>query len=239
METLNVFIGYDPREAVAYHVCANSIIRHSSKPVAIRPLALSNFKSFYSETHNTESGLTKTEPTNQFIFSRFLVPYLMGYKGLAVFIDGDMIVKDDISKLFDYHQWGTALSVVKHEYKTKYPTKYLNQPNLDYPRKNWSSVILWDCNYFSNKILTPDHIEKLTGAYLHRFGWLNDDQIGSLPMEWNWLPDEYGENKEAKLLHWTAGTPCFLDQQYAEAPMSSEWHRERMLMNHSAQSIEL
>lgn len=239
MDTLNIFIGYDPREAVAYHACANSIIRHSSMPVAIHPLALSNFKSFYQETHNTQTGLTETEPTNQFIFSRFLVPYLMRYEGLALFIDGDMIVRDDIAKLFEQHQWGKAVSVVKHDYQTKHPIKYLNQPNLDYPRKNWSSVILWDCGYFANRILEPQHIENLTGAYLHRLAWLKDEEIGSLPKEWNWLPDEYGNNENAKLLHWTAGTPCFLDEQYSMAPMASEWHRERMLMNHSAQSIEL
>lgn len=239
METLNVYIGYDPREAVAYHVCSNSIIRHSSVPVAIHPLALTNLKSFYDERHSVANGLTLTEPTNQFIFSRFLVPYIQGYRGLAVFMDGDMLVRGDIAELFDLHQYGSghAVSVVKHEYNTKKKTKYLNQDNLDYPRKNWSSVMLFDCAHYANRVLTPDYIQSATGKQLHRLEWLKDEQIGTLPKEWNWLPDEYGPNPDAKLIHHTLGTPCFLDPEYSLAPMADEWHRERMLTDYSMQTF--
>jgi lipopolysaccharide biosynthesis glycosyltransferase len=151
----------------------------------------------------------------------------MNYKGLALYIDGDMIVRDDIAKLFDLHEWGKALSVVKHDYKTKAKDKYLNNKNEDYPRKNWSSVILFDCQHFKNRYLTTKYIEKNDGATLHRFKWLKDDEIGELPHEWNWLPDEYGPNPEAKLLHWTLGTPCFA--QYRDTPQSSIWFEERHL----------
>lgn len=233
-DQLDVFIGYDPREAVAYHVCSNSIIRHATKPVVIHPLALKNL-SGYAENHNTASGLTTYEPTNQFIFSRFLVPSLMGFKGWAVFVDGDMILRDDISKLFDLSDSTKAIQVVKHDYKTKSATKYLNQPNGDYPRKNWSSVMLWNCGHFSHRHLTQENVAKATGSYLHRFEWIPDDKIGELPKEWNWLPDEYGANKDAKLIHPTLGTPCFLEPEYSMGPMSEEWHRERMLTDYSMQ----
>ena len=224
MTPIPVFIGYDPREAVAYHVCANSIIRHASQPVAIIPLALNLFQD-YTETH--------TDGSNQFIYSRFLVPHLMGFKGWAIFIDGDMIVRGDIVELWNLRESDKDVMVVKHDYKTRMTEKYLGSKNEDYPRKNWSSVILWNCANHPIQRLTPEFIEKSTGAELHRFSWINDDRIGELPPEWNWLPDEYGANPDAKLLHYTLGTPCF--HEFATANMSDEWHRERLLTDYCLQ----
>ena len=219
-----VFIGYDPREAIAFHVCANSIIRHSSQPVQIIPVALNLFRE-YTETH--------TDGSNHFIYTRFLVPYMMEWKGHAIFIDGDMIVRDDIAKLWDMRDYSKDVQVVKHDYKTCMPIKYLGSKNEDYPRKNWSSVILWNCNSYPNRKLTPEYVMKATGAELHRFTWCTDDRIGELPPEWNWLPDEYGANPDAKLLHYTLGTPCF--HEFADTPQGSEWHRERILTEYCQQ----
>lgn len=219
-----VFIGYDPREAIAFHVCANSIIRHSSQPVQIIPVALNLFRE-YTETH--------TDGSNHFIYTRFLVPYLMKWQGHAIFIDGDMIVRDDIAQLWELRDHSKDVQVVKHDYKTRMPVKYLGSKNEDYPRKNWSSVILWNCNSYPNRKLTPDYVMKATGAELHRFTWCTDDRIGELPPEWNWLPDEYGANSDAKLLHYTLGTPCFHD--FADTPQGSEWHRERILTEYCQQ----
>lgn len=233
MPPLKIAIGYDPREAIVYHVCANSIIRHSSVPVEIIPLALNNLLHEYNESHVVESGKVGYKPTNQFTFSRFLAPSLVGYTGKVLFMDGDMIVRDDIKKLFDLHVQGKAVSVVKHDYKTKFPIKYLGQKNGDYPRKNWSSVMLFDNSHFACKRLIPEVVHHSTGEYLHRFGWCKDSEIGELPVEWNWLVDEYGENPDAKLLHWTAGSPCF--HEYATTPMAAEWHRERILTTHNRQ----
>ena len=224
MKPIPVFVGYDPREAIAYHTCANSIIRHASKPVALIPLALNLFED-YTETH--------TDGSNQFIYSRFLVPHLMGYTGHAIFIDGDMIVRDDIIKLWNLRDSYKDVQVVKHDYKTKMKEKYLGSKNEDYPRKNWSSVILWNCSSFPNRKLTPDFVQQSTGAELHRFTWIEDQRIGELPIEWNWLPDEYGPNPDAKLLHYTLGTPCF--HEFADTPQSEEWHRERMLTDYCQQ----
>ena len=224
MKPIPVFVGYDPREAIAYHTCANSIIRHASQPVAIIPLALNLFQD-YTETH--------TDGSNHFIYSRFLVPHLMDYTGWAIFIDGDMIVRDDITNLWKLRNSYMDVQVVKHDYKTKMPVKYLGSKNEDYPRKNWSSVILWNCNSFPNRQLTPQFVQHATGSELHRFSWLEDSRIGELPPEWNWLPDEYGVNKDAKLLHYTLGTPCF--QEFADTPQSDEWHRERILTEYCLQ----
>jgi hypothetical protein len=222
---MRIFIGYDPREAVVYHVCVNSIIRHSSRPVALTPLALRNLR--YVERHRDGS--------NQFTYNRFLVPHLMDYTGWALYIDGDMLLRADISELWDLRDERKALLCVHHDYRTKLARKYLGAKNEDYPRKNWSSVVLWNCGHPANRSLTTKFVEEATGAQLHRFTWLPDELIGEIPKDWNWLPDEFGSNDNAKLLHWTLGAPCF--HEYADAPMASEWHREHSLTNHCSQRV--
>ena len=144
-----VMIGFDPRESVAYHVCSQSIISRSSEPVAITPLALKGLKG-YHESHKDGS--------NAFIYTRFLTPHLMNYQGWAIFVDGDMVVQDDIAKLWAMRDDRYAVMVVKHDYKTKAREKYLGNVNEDYPRKNWSSVILWNCGHPANRCLTPGYI---------------------------------------------------------------------------------
>ena len=212
---IKIFIGYDSKEIIAYHVCTNSIIRHSKTPLSITPLALCNLP--YIEKH--------TDGSNDFVYTRFLVPLLQQYNGWALFIDGDMIVKEDITELWNLRDDSKAVMVVKHDYKTKHPSKYIGAKNADYPRKNWSGVILWNCSHDSNKTLTSEYVSNAPGSILHRFSWLNDDEIGALPIEWNWLSDEFGENENAKLIHYTIGTPCF--KQYKNSPMSNDWHNEK------------
>jgi hypothetical protein len=224
MKLIPIFIGYDPREAIAYHVCSNSIIRHASKPVALTPLALTNMQD-YEEKH--------TDGSNHFIYSRFLVPHLMNYQGWAIFMDGDMILRDDINKLWEQREEDKAVMVVKHNYETKMTEKYLGSKNENYPRKNWSSVILWNCGHPANRAVTPEFVMNATGAQVHRFTWLADELIGELPVEWNWLPDEYGENPGSQLVHYTLGTPSFHD--FATTPMGSEWHRERIYTEYCLQ----
>lgn len=231
---LNLFVGYDGREAIAYHVFSNSAIRHSTKPLAIHPLAQRNIEG-YKDPSNVMEGYPQT---NQFIFSRFLVPYLMGFgeRGdTAAFFDGDMWFRDDPAKLFECADGTKAVWVVKHNYTTKSNVKYLNQPNYDYDKKNWSSVILWNVAHPKHRILTPEFIANSSGKFLHRFEWLEPDEIGELDITWNWLSDEYGENKNARLVHSTLGTPCFLEEEYSLGPMAAEWHRERMLTDYSMQ----
>jgi lipopolysaccharide biosynthesis glycosyltransferase len=220
-----IFIGYDPREAIAFHVCSNSIIRHSSQPVSINPLALNILKG-YEEKH--------TDGSNHFIYSRFLVPHLMNYQGWAIFIDGDMILRDDITKLWELRDESKAVQVVKHDYKTRLSEKYLGSKNEDYPRKNWSSVILWNCGHTANAGVTPDFVQNATGAQVHRFSWLDDSLIGELPKEWNWLDIEYDRNPNAKLVHYTLGTPCF--HEFADrGGFANEWHRERIYTEYCQQ----
>jgi hypothetical protein len=212
-EPIRLFVGFDPREAAAFHVCTQSIIELSSEPVAIYPLALNNLDRFYGERH--------VDGSNAFVYSRFLVPYLCNWLGFAIFLDGDMLLREDIAKLWAMRRADRGVHVVQHEYKTRHPTKYLGARNDDYPRKNWSSVIVWNCAYWPNRVLTPDYVARATGAELHRFEWLTDEQIEPLPPAWNWLAMEYEPNPEAKLLHHTIAIPAFAG--YEDQEGAAEW----------------
>ena len=209
---VKIYIGFDQRESIAYHTFVQSLIDNASIPLEITPLAVRNLKG-YEEKHDDKS--------NDFVYSRFLTQFLNDYKGWAIFADGDMVCQADIQDLLDLRDDSKALQVVKHDYKTKAQQKYLGNINQDYPRKNWSSVILWNCAHPKHKILTQDFISNQTGKYLHRFSWLKDDEIGELPKEWNWLATEYPNNEEAKIIHYTLGTPCFKD--YRDTEMSEIW----------------
>ncbi len=207
-------MGFDQREAVAYHVFCQSVLERSSSPIRFIPLS-ENLLKKYKETH--------LDGSNQFVYSRFLAPYLNEYRGWAIFADGDMVCQADITDLWNLRDESKAVQVVKHDYKTKAHIKYLGNKNENYPRKNWSSLILWNCEHPANRLLTPDFIQSQPGSFLHRFSWLKDELIGELPAEWNWLAIEYPENPDAKIIHYTLGTPCFRD--YSEESMSDLWHQ--------------
>lgn len=216
MDLIRIFVGHDPREAIAYDVFCHSVLARSSAPVSFTPLALNMLKDHYRETH--------TDGSNQFIYSRFLVPYMCNFAGWAIFVDGDMLCRDDIVKLWRQRDCSKAVQVVKHNYKTKVSTKYLGAPNADYPRKNWSSVIIWNCGHPANSRLTPEALMNQTGAFLHRFQWLKEDEIGTLHPTWNWLVTEYEQDPHASLVHFTIGTPCF--QEYRNCDYADEWYDE-------------
>ena len=215
METITLYVGFDPREAAVFTVFNQSVIQHTSVPVAICPLHQKSL-----EFDGQQDG------TNAFIYSRYLVPYLQGFEGWAIFCDGDMILREDLKRLWDLRDESKSVQVVKHNYKTSHPRKYLGSPiendNLDYSRKNWSSVILWNCGHPSNKVLTKELVAEAGGAFLHRFQWLNDNEVGELPVEWNHLVREYEPNPNAKLVHFTLGAPGF--HNYMRDEFAWEWN---------------
>jgi lipopolysaccharide biosynthesis glycosyltransferase len=217
---VKIYIGFDQRESIAYHAFVQSLIDHASIPLDITPLAVKTLKG-YEEKHKDKS--------NDFVYSRFLTPFLNDFKGWAIFVDGDMICQTDIKELLDLRDGSKALQVVKHDYKTKANQKYLGNINQDYPRKNWSSVILWNCEHPKHKLLTPDFIANESGKYLHRFSWLEDNEIGELPKEWNWLVTEYPNNEQANIIHYTLGTPCFKD--YRNTEMADIWLKKYDRLN--------
>lgn len=208
---IRVFTGYDAREAPGWHAFAQSLIDTSSQYVLMPPL----------------SG-AQGNGTNTFTYERFSVPEKCNWSGPAIFVDAsDMCLLAPIEELADLFDPRFAVQVVKHDYRTKHQWKYvgteMEAPNEDYPRKNWSSVILWNCGHPMN-FSAREALRGREGQYLHRFGWLKNEEIGDLPIEWNWLADEYGENPEAKLLHWTAGIPGF--QEYRDSPHAADWREK-------------
>ncbi len=221
-QAIPLYCGYDAREAAGYHVCAQSGIERSSVPVAFIPLHTPMIDNFDGQK----------DGTNAFIYSRFLIPYMQSYRGWAIFCDAsDMVCLDDIQKLWAMREafmFNKALAVVKHDYKTKHPRKYIGTPleadNADYPGKNRSSLILWNCGHYANRRLTPELVKESPGSFLHRFQWVNEDQIGEIPQEWNALSGEQ-DLSTASLIHFTCGVPGF--SHYKDCDGARHWHKAR------------
>lgn len=224
---IHLYAGFDPREEIGYHTFCSSVIHRASEPVSIAPLHLPMLKKYKAGAR---------DGTNNFIYSRFLIPWLQNYSGTAIFADGsDMVLNSDIAELWALRDPFKAVQVVYHDYKTKHPRKYLGTKmeadNRDYHRKNWSSLMIINCAHFSWRQLNPDLVGKMSGADLHSFSFIQDRFIGFLPREWNWLADEFGPNPEAKLIHYTAGVPAF--PEYKDTPMSENWFQAHEKVNHA------
>lgn len=228
---LDIFLGFDSREPIAYHVAAHSIIRRSSMSVAIRPLVQSQLRAMGLYTRE-RGNLESTE----FSMSRFLVPYLMNYKGYALFMDCDMLVLTDIAELWKEVKAnpGKAVYVCQHDYTPRESVKMDGQQQTTYPRKNWSSFMLFDCERCTS--LTPEYVNTASGLELHRFSWLRDyglrdygEDIGALPLEWNVLVGEENQtDRPPKVIHYTNGGPWFRD--YSRCPYADEWFAEHRHM---------
>lgn len=216
-EMIKIYIGYDPREAVAFSVLSHSIHARATQPVSIAPLMLSQLKGILTrERHPLQS--------TDFSFSRFLVPYLSDYTGWSIFMDCDMLVLDDIAKLWRLRDERHAVMVVKHDHVPKETTKFLGEPQSKYEKKNWSSVMLF--NNAKCRALTPEYVNAATGLELHQFKWLGDDNlIGALPARWNHLVGYDKPRRDAALVHYTLGGPYF--EQYKDCEYADEWRLER------------
>jgi hypothetical protein len=213
---IQIFIGYDSKEKSAFSVLAYSILKNSTKPVAITPIYLNNIKDDFIRERNQ---LSSTE----FSFSRFVIPHLMNYQGWALFMDCDMLMKADVSELWRLRDDKYAVQVCKHDYVPKTQTKFLGQTQTAYPKKNWSSFMLMNCKKCTQ--LTPDYVNKASGLELHQFKWLESDElIGELPIEWNWLADEYEYKKDVKNIHYTEGGPYFKD--YKNTDYAIDWFND-------------
>ena len=217
---MKVFVGYDPREDIAYQVCKHSIIDRN-KDVEVIPLVQKELRDAGWYTRPIDK-LASTE----FTFTRFLVPELANFKGWAVFMDCDMILTTDIKELFDQADDRYAVMCVQHDYKVKEEFKMDGQKQTIYPRKNWSSVVLFNCEHPSNKVLTQDMVNEpeLNGAYFHRFSWLKDEEIGALDHTWNYLVGVYDDIETPKLIHYTEGGPWF--ENYRNCEFHQLWKDE-------------
>ena len=203
---IKIFIGYDPREKIAYHTLVQSIIENSSEPVSITPIAKNHLGNIYKRTRSVKES-------TEFSLTRFLTPCLSGFEGWSIFMDCDMIVTSDIKTLWDLKDDQYAVMCVKHDYTPSSERKFLDQIQTAYPKKNWSSVMLF--NNAKCTSLTPEVVQHEDGLFLHQFKWLESEElIGELPHTWNFLVGEEEKLNNGKipdLIHYTLGGPYFED----------------------------
>lgn len=226
---LRIFIGWDRREVASSQVCARSLVKHSSMPLDIRPLILPHLQATGLYTRPTKSRnrfdlwdeISRHRMATDHAISRFLVPHLAGYSGWALWMDGDVLARADISELFGLGDPRYAVMVVKHDHKPVEMSKMDGQAQVHYGRKNWSSVMLFNCGHPANRALTLEMVNTARGLSLHQFGWLRDELIGELPPEWNFLVgyNDVAKTGAPKLAHFTNGTPDMgghMNQPYAD-----------------------
>jgi lipopolysaccharide biosynthesis glycosyltransferase len=213
---INLFVGLDPAEIVGFHVFVHSVLsRTDPNQVAIHAVCGQ-----------------KGDASNRFNRARFEIPYRLGFKGWAIWLDGsDMLCRCDIRDLWELRDPSYDLMCVQHSYSTKFPTKFLGQPNEDYPKKQWSSAMLINAGNYPWRKLTPEYVAKAKPSHLHRFEFLKEDRIGDLPKEYNWLSLEQEFNPDAKIVHFTVGLPCWKPYSYLD-PYSVDWKTEHQAMNY-------
>jgi hypothetical protein len=220
-----VYIGWDRRESLAYDVARFSLERRASIPVAVTPIKIDEMRA---------RGLYWREPdplaSTEFTYTRFLTPALAGFEGWALFCDCDFLWLSDIAGLLAYRDDSRAVLCVQHDYQPTETTKMDGAVQTRYPRKNWSSLMLLNCGHRAVRALTPEVVNTRSGAYLHRMQWAADDEIGALPVEWNWL--EGWSDKPAggtpHAVHFTRGGPWFDNWQHVA--YADLWRRERDAM---------
>ena len=230
-ESIRIFIGFDPRETVAYHVLVQSLIEHASLPLTITPLALPHLATVLTRPRDPLQS-------SDFAFSRFLTPYLSHYAGWSLFLDCDMVVMRDIGELWRLRDESYAVQVVKHHHVPAETQKFLGQAQTRYAKKNWSSVVLF--NNARCLALTPEYVNRASGLELHQFKWLaSDAEIGALPAPWNFLVGyDAGAVDDIALLHYTSGGPYF--SAYRDCAHAAAWfkYRERLLATSDSAQVE-
>lgn len=231
-KTMQIYLGYDPRETEAYEVAKESIRSRSSHPMSVIPLRLEHLPMLTRPIEHRDGKMwdpiSQAPMSTEFAISRFCVPFLQD-EGWAIFADCDIICWEDIKNLFDLADDKYAVMVVQQEQEGGPDTKMDGQAQLYYAHKNWSSVILWNCSHPSNKQLTLKRLNNWAGRRLHAFGWLEDQEIGALPQKWNWLVNvTRGNPKQEGIWHYTLGGPWFKD--WEASVCDAEWLEEAGLL---------
>ncbi|WP_037431555.1 hypothetical protein [Sinorhizobium fredii] len=224
----SVWIGFDPRETDAFVVTRTSLIRRLTLPIPVRGLVLSALRQrgLYTRPTSRRDGrlwddISEAPMATEFAVSRFLVPLLAGHLGWALFMDCDMLVRTNVDRLFRLCDPSKAVMVVKHDHQPTGDTKMDGQVQTRYARKNWSSVMAFNCGHPANKALTVEMVNSLPGRDLHRFCWLKDEEIGELDQSWNYLVGHSNPEIEPDIVHFTDGVPSMAG--YEDAEYADEW----------------
>ena len=227
---MRIWVGYDSREQQAFGVACRSLRRHSPQTFGIVGLYLSllQFAGLYTRGTGTRDGrlwdtISGAPMATEFAISRFLVPHI-ARKGWALFVDADVLARADMQALLACADKTKACMVVKHSHVPTSAIKMDGQVQTSYARKNWSSVVLWNCDHPGTRALTPEVVNRERGLWLHQFAWLDDSEIGELDPGWNHLVGELPPNPEAKIAHFTNGTPDM--PGYENCEFAEEWRSE-------------
>lgn len=232
-EPLRIVIGYDEREHDAYEVCRDSLLRHATLPLHIVKLGqLPLRQAGWYRREWRQEGADRVDQgdlttfSTDFAFTRFLVPALSLYQGWTLFCDPAILFTADIAELFDNADPRYAVMCVKHQHDPIEQTKMGGLSQTRYRRKNWSSLVLWNCGHPANGVLTGWLVNQFAGAWLHAFQWLDDEQIGSIPLRWNWLA---GVNEPLGIMpsgiHYTLGVPSIPGCEHT--PYAELWRAAR------------
>jgi hypothetical protein len=217
---VQIFIGYEESERRAYDVCVSSIEQRSN--IKINKLHTSLLPNWYREKEPHQS--------TDFTYTRFLCPELMDFKGISIFCDCDFLWLANPARLIDYIRINEAVAVCKHPvYTPNSAMKMDGKVQHQMPRKNWASMVVFNNEHPSNKILTNQYVnEHMPGRDLHQFKWLKDEEIGSIPLDWNCL-DDYYMLENPKAIHYTDGGPWF--DNYKKTMYSDIWIEEERILN--------
>ena len=218
---LRFFIGWDSCEPIAFHTFAHSLIRRSTVPLTISPLVqgVLRLRGLYTRQR-------RPSESTEFSLTRFLVPALCDYQGFAIFADSDMLALDNPAPLLKIQEEMAARKLAvgccQHYYTPSTETKMDGQIQTVYPRKNWSSFLIFNTPLC--RALSPEYVNRASGLELHRLQWTMDSQLFALPLEWNWLVGEYGHGRDVKIVHYTLGGPWFRDHQNCD--YADQWREE-------------
>lgn len=244
--TLEIVAGWEPREAIGYQVAEFSAIRRTTEPLLFHPLMekVLRHREIYNRPHEERDGqlwdpISEAPMATSFANSRFLVPWVARSKWVLFCDFSDMLFQADPAEIFRSADSKYAVMVVKQHHQPKEDKKMDDQVQTKYYRKNWSSVILWNTEHRANSKLTLEMVNSLPGRDLHRFCWLEDDEIGELPPCWNHLVgvDHVSNKTPPKLLHYTLGIPAM--PGYEEGPWADVWLKELAILDSTRGNLRL
>ena len=234
---MKVFIGYDSRQNEAFQVCKHSMESRSTVPLTIEHLSNGNpliNRPWTIEGNQRIDSQDRLPFSTDFSFARFLVPFLMDFKGWAMFVDGDFLFLDDVQELFKLADETKAVMVVPHDHRPAETEKMDGVRQTYYERKNWSSLVLWNCGHKAHRIarkwpseggISLERVNTYPGAWLHCFTWLKWAEIGFLPESWNWLEGHSPREIIPSAVHYTRGGPWF--DEYRDCDYAESWLAER------------
>lgn len=219
-----IFIGYDSREDIAWQVARHSLLRHADNDLVVIPLRQTVLRELglYNRPYDVNSS-------TEFSLTRFLTPYLAAQDGWVLFSDCDFLYTSDVREAFEGLDKDKAVYCVQHDYTPAHQVKMDGKQQTVYPRKNWSSFMIFNCDHPDVRALTPEVVNRATPAYLHRFEWVRDDtSIGRLDLDWNFLEGEYPKpERTPRVIHYTNGGPWF--DEWQNCDYADLWLKERDL----------